>query len=38
MTEQGEGTVTKVDILNQSYTVDIPSIGLIEVESKDGSN
>ena len=38
VTEQGEGTVTKVDILNQSYTVDIPSIGLIEVESKDGSN
>lgn len=36
--EQGEGKVVKVDVLKQTYQVDIPKIGIIEVENKNGSN
>lgn len=30
--KEGKGKVTNVDILHQKYTVDIPSIGLVEVQ------
>lgn len=34
-TEKGEGTVVGLDILNQSYRVDIPKIGIIEIKVGD---
>ena len=32
VTEQGEGVVTNVDILKQTYQVDVPKVGLVEVK------
>ena len=37
-TNEGEGTVTYVDILKRKYQVDIPEKGLIEIELDNGNN
>ena len=36
-TEKGEGKVINLDILNKSYSVDVPKIGVIEVQVEDES-
>ena len=38
VTERGEGIVVNVDILNRSYKVDVPEVGILELTCKDGSN
>ena len=37
-TKQGQGKVVALDILKQKYKVDIPEIGIIEVEACNGCN
>ena len=37
MTERGEGTVIHLDVLNLSYKVDIPTVGIIEIKVSNGS-
>ena len=37
-TNEGEGTVTYVDILKRKYFVDIPEKGIIEIELDNGNN
>ena len=32
VTEKGEGKVVNVDVLKQKYSVDIPNVGIIEVQ------
>ena len=36
-TEKGEGKVINLDILNKRYSVDVPKIGVIEVQLEDES-
>ena len=36
-TEKGEGKVISIDILNQSYRVDVPDYGIMEVKLNEGN-
>lgn len=36
-TEQGEGTVTNVDILKQTYQVDVPKVGIVEGKTDENN-